>query len=250
MSDHFIWNLLNEPNLASEINLIWNDHKCKILFIIWPLSMILSPSKFFISGPRQQMLAELCWAPPTNVGGALLFSACPSVCPSIRLSMVTLTQSTLIRFLPNFIYGLLQSTSRSRSNRGFVRHPITRWLTKWQPPISIRFCGHSSSVIFNQISSKFYIWIAFINLSFKFEYGFCSTSCNQDGQQNGRRPSVFIVVVTLTQSFSIGFLPNFIYGLLSSTSHSSSNMGFVQHPIIKMADKMAATYQYPLSWSL
>ena len=34
-SDHFIWNLWNVP-LASLINLIWIDHECKILFIIWP----------------------------------------------------------------------------------------------------------------------------------------------------------------------------------------------------------------------
>ena len=61
-------------------------------------------------------------APPTNVDGALLFSACPSVCPSV--------------------------------------------------------CGHSNSVIFNRISSKFHIWIASTNLSFKFEYGFCPTSEN------------------------------------------------------------------------
>ena len=33
-SDHFIWNLLNEPS-ASLINFIWNDHKWKIMFIIW-----------------------------------------------------------------------------------------------------------------------------------------------------------------------------------------------------------------------
>ena len=59
-------------------------------------------------------------APPTNVGGALLFSACLSVRQSVRLSVVTLTQSFLIRFLPNFIYGLLSSTSRSNSNAGFV----------------------------------------------------------------------------------------------------------------------------------
>ena len=48
----------------------------------------------------------------------------------------------------------------------------------------------------------------------------------------------------------IGFLPNFIYELLPSTSRSSSNTGFVRPPKIKMADKMASTYQYPLSWSL
>ena len=87
-----------------------------------------------------QQTKNIFRAPPTNVGGALLFSACPSVCPSVR--------------------------------------------------------GLSNSVIFNLISSKFHIWIASINLSFKFEYE------------------------------------------------------FVQHSITKMADNMATTYQYPLSWSL
>ena len=110
--------------------------------------------------------------------------------------------------------------------------------------------GHSNSLIFNRVSSKFHIWIASINFWFKFEYRFCPTSDNQDGRQNGRHISISAGVLTLTQSFLIGFLPNFIYGLLPSTSHSSSNTGFVQHPITKMTDKMAATYQYPLSWSL
>ena len=128
------------------------------------------------------------------IRGALLFSACTSVCPSV--------------------------------------------------------CDHSNSVIFNQISSKFHIWIASINLSFKLEYGLCPKSNNQDGRQNGRHLSISTIVVTLTQSFLIGFLPNFMYELLSSTFRSSSNMGFVQHPITKMADKMVTTYQYPLSWSL
>ena len=133
-------------------------------------------------------------APPMNVGGALLFSACLSICPSVR--------------------------------------------------------GHSNSVIFNRISSKFHLWIASINLSFKIEYGFCPTFNNQDSRQNGRHLSISAVVVTLTQSFLIRFLPNFTYELLPSSFHSRSNMGFVLHSITKMADKMAATYQYPLSWSL
>ena len=45
MSDHFIWNLLNE-SLAILINFMWNDHKCKILFINDPLNPVLSPPKF------------------------------------------------------------------------------------------------------------------------------------------------------------------------------------------------------------
>ena len=133
-------------------------------------------------------------APPTNVGEALLFSACLSVCLSV--------------------------------------------------------CGHSNSVVFNRISSKFHIWIASINRLFNFEYGFYSTSNNQDGRQIGRHLSISAVVVTLTQSFLIGFLPNFIYELLPSTFRSSLNMGFVRHQITKMADKMAAAYQCQLSWSL
>ena len=118
------------------------------------------------------------------------------------------------------------------------------------PHINISCRGHSNSVIFNQISSKFHLMIASINLSFKFEYRFCPTSDSQDGRQNGRHISISAVLVTLTQSFLIRFLPNLIYGLLPSTSRSSSNTGFVRHLITKMADKMAATYQYPLSWSL
>ena len=110
--------------------------------------------------------------------------------------------------------------------------------------LSVR--GHSNSVIFNRISSKFHIWIALIILSFKFEYRSCLTSDNQDGRQHGRHLSISAVVVTLTQSFLIGFLPNFEYGLFQSTSPSSSNTGFVQHPITKMADNMATIYQYPL----
>ena len=78
--------------------------------------------------------------------------------------------------------------------------------------LSVR--GHSNSVIFYRISPKFHIWIASINLSFKFEYGFCPTSNNQDGRQNGRHLSISAFVVILTQSFLIGFLQNFIYRLL------------------------------------
>ena len=63
-------------------------------------------------------------------------------------------------------------------------------------------------------------------------------------------PSVCLSVVILTPSFFIGILPNFIYGLLPPASRPSSNTGFVRHQITKMADKMAATYQYPLPWSL
>ena len=77
-----------------------------------------------VQTPTGLLCYNVIRAPPTNVDGALLFSACPCVCPSVR--------------------------------------------------------GHSNSVIFNRISSKFHIWIASTNLLFKFEYGFCPTSDNQD----------------------------------------------------------------------
>ena len=58
------------------------------------------------------------------------------------------------------------------------------------------------------------------------------------------RPSVRPTagVVTLTMSFSIGFLPNNIYGLLASTSNS--NMDFFRQMTIMMVGKMAAVYQF------
>ena len=46
----------------------------------------------------------------------------------------------------------------------------------------------------------------------------------------------------------IGFLPNFIHGLLLSNSLSSLNTGFVRQTIIKMAGKMATAYRYLVSW--
>ena len=54
------------------------------------------------------------------------------------------------------------------------------------------------------------------------------------------------VVVTLILSFLIGFIPNYIYGLLPSNSHTSLNMGFVRRSITKMAHKMATAYQFAL----
>ena len=137
-----------------------------------------------------------------------------------------------------------------------VRAPPTNLLAELycfrldRPSVCLSVLGHSKSVIFNRISSKFHIWIASINLSFKFEYGFCPTSDNQDGRQNDRRLSMSAVVVTQTQSFLIGFLPNFIYWLLPSTSLLSLNRDFVRHSIPMMADKMTAAYLCLLLWSL
>ena len=99
--------------------------------------------------------------------------------------------SLLIRFLPNFIYGLLPSNPGLGSNMSFVGQTITEMADKMAAAYqfaSICCCGHSNLVIFNRISSKFHVWFDSIKPWFKFEYEFCLTNNNQ----NGRRLSVCI----------------------------------------------------------
>ena len=60
--------------------------------------------------------------------------------------------------------------------------------------LSVHCQSHFNLVIFNQIFSKFHVWIASIKLLFKFEYRLCL----MNNKQNGRRLSVSAVVVTLT----------------------------------------------------
>ena len=45
--------------------------------------------------------------------------------------------------------------------------------------LSVR--GHSNLVIFNRVFSKFHIWMASIEFSFKFKYKLCLTKDNHDG---------------------------------------------------------------------
>ena len=54
-SGHFIWNLWNEPT-ANFINFIWNDHKCKILFIVWPFKWDLIAYKINIIWARKPIV--------------------------------------------------------------------------------------------------------------------------------------------------------------------------------------------------
>ena len=103
--------------------------------------------------------------------------------------------------------------------------------------------GHSNLVIFNQISSKFHIWVASIKLSFKFKYGFCPMNNNQDGLQNGCRLSVcscghstLVIYYPIASKFHIWItliklLPNFENGLF---------------PITKMSPKMATACHFAL----
>ena len=101
----------------------------------------------------------------------------------------------LIRFFPNFIYGLLPSNPGSSLNMSFVQQMISKMADKMAATYqfaSIRSCGHSNLVIFNQIFLEFHIWVASIRPWFKIEYEFCPTNDKQDGRQNGRNLSVCI----------------------------------------------------------
>ena len=140
--------------------------------------------------------------------------------------MVTLAQSFLIRFLPNFIYGLLPSTFLPSLNKGFVPHPVTKMAVKIAADYQCQLSWSPSNlVIFYWISFKFHIWIAFIEFSFKFEYGFCLTNDNNN----------LIIFNRISSKVS---------SLFPSNSCSSSNTSLVRRTITKMANKMAAFYQF------
>ena len=90
---------------------------------------------------------------------------------------------------------------------------------KWPTPISVHY------FIFYQSFSKFHIWIASIKLSLKFEYEFCPTKVNQDGQRNGShllvctyRHSTLVIYYPIAAKFHIyitfiNLSPKFEYGL-------------------------------------
>ena len=130
----------------------------------------------------------IIWAPPTSWRSSNVFG----------LSVRCFGHSNLVifnRIFPNFIYGLLPSNPGSSVNMFFFWQMIIKMVDKMATAnqfTSIRCCGHSNLVIFNRISLKFHIWFASIKPWFKFEYEFCPTNDNQDGQQNGRHLSVCI----------------------------------------------------------
>ena len=153
-------------------------------------------------GPHQRTLAELyCFR---------------LVGLSVCLSVVTLTQSFIIGFLPNFIYGLLPSTSHSSLNTGFVRHPITKMADKMAATYQcLLLWSLLPSHFLSEILSNFIYRLLSSNTHSS------STKDNQDGWQNGRRLSVLAVVVSLTKSFFIGFLQNFMFFVCMDCFHQT-----------------------------
>ena len=105
--------------------------------------------------------------------------------------------------------------------------------------------GHSNSVIFNQISFKFIYGLLPSNSSSSLNTGFVRRTITKMADKMAAT-YVFAVVVTLTQSFLIRFLPNFIYELLPSNSYSSLNTGYIGRTTTKMADRFATAYPFSL----
>ena len=99
--------------------------------------------------------------------------------------------------------------------------PLARW------PKNGQRLSVSTTSFFYQSFSKFHIWIASIKLSLKFEYKFCPTKVNQDGQRNGRhllvciyrhstlviyypiaaKFHIYITFISLSQKFKYGLCP-------------------------------------------
>ena len=82
-----------------------------------------------------------------------------------------------------------------------------------------RYCCHSNLVIYNRVSFKFHIWIASIKFWFKYEYGF--------GRQTIAKMAYNMAAAYHLRCCGhsnlvnlIGFLSNFIYGLLPSNTGS------------------------------
>ena len=83
--------------------------------------------------------------------------------------------------------GLLLSIPHPSLNMGFVQITITKMANKMDATCQFALVD---SDMYHKISFKFHIWTTFFNLSPKFEYEYCPNNDNQDGQQNGCRPSV------------------------------------------------------------
>ena len=137
--------------------------------------------------------------------------------------MVTLTLSSLIRFLPNFIYGLLPSNSHSSLNTFCLMNDNQDGRQNGRH-LLVCTCGHYLSHLLPdcfQISymDYFYQTLTLVRI--------WALSDNQDGHQNGCHLSVCtrghsnLVIYHRISS-------NFIYGLLSSNYCSCLNMGFVR----------------------
>ena len=91
--------------------------------------------------------------------------------------------------------------------------------------LSVCTFGQSTLIIYYPIASKFNRWITLIKLASKFLYWLCLIT-----KMTTKMAATcqFVRVDTLTKLLITQFLPNFIYGLVSSNYCSCLNMGFVR----------------------
>ena len=139
---------------------------------------------------------------------------------NFRYSILTITHK--------LTHNLTHAHTRAHTTRTCTCHhrekstnkPINKLANKtlslffWACPsvhLSVRCLGHSNLVIFNRIFSKFHI---IIKLSFKFEYSFFCQTISKKAVKMAATTGLSNLVII------IGFLSNFIYGLLPSNSRS------------------------------
>ena len=115
-------------------------------------------------------------------------------------------------FLPNFIYCLLLSNPHSSSNMDFLWGTITKMADKMPSSYQFACCCHSNLVIFNQISSKFHIWFAFIKFSLKFSMGFVWQMITKITDKNSKMAAAY-------QFASCGHSNLVIFNQISSKFH-------------------------------
>ena len=148
--------------------------------------------KTLINTTFVKMLLFVFRAPPgpTNVGRALLFSACPSFRCCGHSNLVIFNRISFkfriwiasIELLFKLEYGFCPTNDNQGGRQNGHR-------------LQVCFCGHSTLVIYYLIASKFHTLIIFINLSPKYEYGLCRIA---KMATNRATTCQFVLVDTLT----------------------------------------------------
>ena len=119
--------------------------------------------------------------------GALLFSASPSVCPTVHLSVITLNWSFFIGFLPNFIYGFL----------GFVGGKINKMVNKTAAACRFALVDTLTQSFITLFPPNFTYELLLSKSGPKIKYRFYLMNDNKDGCQNSHRLWSFPLVHTL-----------------------------------------------------
>ena len=128
-----------------------------------------------------------------------------------------------------------------------IRFLSVERLARW--PKNGQRLSVSTTSFFYQSFSKFHLWIASIKLSLKFEYEFCRTIVNQDGQRNCRHLLVCIYRhSTLVNYYPILLMANLFY-IYITFINLWPKFEYGLCPITKMAAKWPSPVSLHL-WTL